>query len=110
MPSTEKDVMNGSAPAMEMAPDRSCCTPCASVATTIGLVLSVARKFRASLSMSSPEREWPIVDRSVSMTGCVPAHLDALGSSSDLQPHVDAHELPRQHLNFANVGPENPEG
>ena len=53
--------------------------------------------------MSSPDREWPIVDRSVSMTGCVASHLDALGRARDLQPHVDAHDLPREQFHFANV-------
>ena len=44
-----------------MAPPRSCCTPGASVATTIGLVELVARKFSASLLISSPDLELSIV-------------------------------------------------
>ena len=31
------------------------------------------------------------------------SHLDALGRTRDLQPHVDAHDLPREQLDFANV-------
>ena len=103
MPSTENDVMNGSAPAMEIAPERSCWTPCASVATTIGLVLLVARKLSASLSMSSPDREWPIVDRSVSMTGCAPLTSTRSDVPAICSRHVDTHDLPRQQFNFANV-------
>ena len=63
--------MKGRLPATEIAPLRSCCTPGARVATTIGLVLLVARKLSASLLMSSPERELSMVARLVSMTGCV---------------------------------------
>ena len=69
MPSTENDVMNGIEPASEICPLRSCCTPCASVATTIGLVLLVARKLRASSLMSSPDTERSMVGRSASITG-----------------------------------------
>ena len=69
MPSTENDVMNGIAPASEIWPLESCWTPCASVATTIGLVLFVARKLSASLLMSWPEMELSIVARSRSITG-----------------------------------------
>ena len=64
--------MYGRLPASEMPPLESCWTPGASVATTIGLVLLVARKLRASLLMSSPDFELSIVARSVSITGLVP--------------------------------------
>ena len=69
MPSIENDVWNGRLPATEIDPARSCCTPWASVATTIGLVLLVARKFRASRLISSPDFELSMVARSVSITG-----------------------------------------
>ena len=49
MPSIENEVMKGRLPATEMAPPRSCWTPGASVATTIGLVELVARKFKRQL-------------------------------------------------------------
>ena len=103
MPSTENDVMNGSAPASEIAPLRSCCTPCDSVATTIGLVLLVARKFSASLSMSAPEIELSMVgplgldDRAVAVTStvsCVPATCEL---------HVGADDLARQQLDVARL-------
>ena len=41
----------------------------------MGLVLVVARKFSASLLMSSPDLELSMVARSVSMTGAVPTTL-----------------------------------
>ena len=93
MPSIEKEVMNGRLPATEMAPPRSCCTPGASVATTIGLVELVARKFNASLLMSSPDRELSIVALLVSMIGLRRDH-HLLGRAGDRQPAVDADRLP----------------
>jgi hypothetical protein len=69
MPSTEKETLNGSAPAMEMLRLRSCWTPCESVATASGLVSLVARKLSARRLMSVPLTELSIVDRSVSITG-----------------------------------------
>src|SRR5262245_40663630 len=67
MPSIENEVMKGRLPATEIAPLRSCWTPGARVATTMGLVELVARKLSASLLMSSPDLELLIVALSVSI-------------------------------------------
>ena len=96
MPSTENDVMNGSAPATEMSPPRSCWTPCDSVATTIGLVLLVARKFSASLAMSAPESR--AVDRRALGFDHRRHGRDTsrLLRAGELHLHVRSDDLPRQ--------------
>src|SRR5215831_1443479 len=67
MPSMEKEVEFGKPPEIEMLPAWSGCTPGARLATTIGLVLLVALKLRASALMSLPDfesemvRDWSVI-------------------------------------------------
>src|SRR5215471_3319364 len=61
IPSIENEVEFGKPPEIEMFPVLSGCTPGARFATTIGLVLLVARKFRASPFISLPDLESDIV-------------------------------------------------
>ena len=101
MPSTENDVMNGIAPASEIWPLESCWTPCASVATTIGLVLLVARKLSASLLMSWPEMELSIVGALALDHRADGSDFDLLARCGDLQLRVGAHDLAREQLDIA---------
>src|SRR5262245_9609873 len=61
IPSIENDVELGNPPEIEIFPALSGCTPGARLATTIGLVLLVARKLSASPFMSLPDFESEIV-------------------------------------------------